>query len=85
MNKESYQPDYGPTEYDLDFTFELDFSMSDYLMIGAYFVFIVPVFLVMGLVTAVYRGIRNIFRRADETTEEQLSSPGLLSFVSKIF
>jgi hypothetical protein len=43
MQQESYQPDYGPSEYDLDFDFDVDFNFSDYLMIGLYFIFVLPV------------------------------------------
>jgi len=85
MQQEPYQPNYGPTEYDLDFNFDLDFSFSDYLLIGVYFVSILPVLTLLGLVQSLFRKIKGAIVQTREPKEEQQSSPGLLSFVSKIF
>ena len=85
MQHESYQPDYGPTEYDIDFSFDLDFSFSEYLIIGVYFVFILPVLMLLSLVQSLFRWIKNAVAPVRESEEEQPNSPGLLSFVSKIF
>lgn len=85
MPMESYQPDYGPTEYDLDFNFELDFSVSDYLIIGVYFVFILPVLTLLRLVQYLIHKVKDIIAPAHQGQEERVRSHGLLSFVSKIF
>lgn len=85
MPMKSYQPDYGPAEYDLDFNFELDFSVSDYLIIGVYFVFILPVLTLLRLVQYLFHKARDISMPAHQEQEEQVRSHGLLSFVSKIF
>lgn len=85
MQQESYQPDYGPTEYDLDFNFDLDFSFSDYLIIGVYFVFILPILSLLSFAQSLFRKIKTTIVYKREPKEEQLRSPGLLSFFSKIF
>lgn len=85
MKQESYQPNYGSTEWDLDFNFELDFSFSDYMMIGVYLVLILPVLTLLSLVQSLFRKIKSIIAQTREPEEEQLRSPGLLSLISKIF
>ena len=85
MPQESYQPDYGPIEYDLDFNFDLDFSVSDYLTIGVYFVLVLPVLTVLSLVQYLFSQAKDTLVQAREGKGEQLRSHGLLSFVSKIF
>jgi len=85
MKQKSYQPDYGPTEYDLDFNFELELSFSDYLLAGVYFIFVLPVLTLLRFVQSLFRTVTSMKVPSAEKKEKQIGSPGLLSFVSKIF
>ena len=85
MQQEYHQPNYGPTEYDFDFTFELDFSFSDYLLLGVYFIFILPVLAMLSIAYTLFHKIKGIIIQTREPKEKQPSSSGLLSFVSKFF
>lgn len=55
MQHKTHQPDYGPTEYELDFNFDVDFSLSDYFLIGAYFVFVLPAITLLHAVQSLFR------------------------------
>ncbi len=55
MQRESCQPDYGPSEYDLDFNFDVDFGFTDYLIIGVYFVFVLPVLTLLSVTQSLFR------------------------------
>ena len=85
MKQKSYQPDYGPTEYDLDFNFELELSFSDYLLAGVYFIFVLPVLTLLRFVQSLFRTVTSMKVPSTGEKEKQIGSPGLLSFVSKIF
>lgn len=85
MKQDSYQPDYGPTEYDLDFNFDLELNFIDYLLVGVYFIIVLPVLTLLRFVQLLFRKIipRKVLSAGKR--EKQTGSPGLLSVVSKIF
>ena len=83
MQQESHRPNYGPTEYDFDFNVDLDFSFSDYLMIGTYYIFVLPILALFDLAHYPFNRKRDAIAQTREAKAEQLRTPHPLSFTSK--
>lgn len=81
------QPDYGPSEWDIDFSFDLEMSLLDYLFVGMYLIFFIPLELLFTGVTIIYRKVSGWFIPPEKHGAESNHppSPGLLSLISKIF
>lgn len=85
MNKSNHQPVYGPDEWDIDFSFDLDMSLSDYLLIGCYLIFVVPVSFLIKAVETVYSWFAGLFSKEQDKAEPARANYGLFSMISKIF
>ena len=85
MSKMNRQPDYGPDEWDIDFSFDLDLSFSDILLYGCYLIVVVPVSLLMSASKSVFSWFASLFSKEQEVSESKVANFGLASMISKIF
>ena len=85
MKTQVSQPDYGPNEWDFDFSFDLDLSFSDYLFLGLYLIFIVPIAFISGLAHSLFCKVKDSLQAESEQQKIEKPRHGLLSTISKIF
>ena len=85
MKKEVSQPDYGPNEWNFDFSFDLDLSFSDYLFVGFYLIIIAPIAFFLDVGHYAYCQLRDSIKTLGGRQEKQKSSHGILSVIAKIF
>lgn len=87
MTLKENQPDYGPSEWDINFSFDLELSLLDYLFLGIYLLFFIPLQLLFAGVTFIYRKVSGWFNPPEkhQAASNQSPSPGLLSLISKLF
>jgi len=83
MKKQVSQPDYGPNEWDFDFSFDLDLSITDYLFLGFYLIFIAPIAFISGLVHSLYCKLKDSLNGPVEQQKIQKPTHGRLSMISK--
>lgn len=75
---------FDPGDYDPAFKFELEMSLSDYLLLALYLIFIAPFELLAWVIKRIYRAITGTL----DTLRDRLESKpqhGLLAIVSKLF
>ena len=85
MKKIIRQPDYGPSEYDFDFSFEFKLTFFDYILLGFYLLFAVPVTLLVKLVQFFHLKIVNTKQPHSKTAKLKASNHGEYSLISKFF
>lgn len=85
MKSTNSQPVYGPEEWDIDFSFDLDLKLSDYLLIAGYLLFVVPVALLVTLVATAYSRLTGLLRGERDEAAQQKANLGLVSMISKLF
>lgn len=85
MKMQVSQPDYGPEEWDFDFDFDLDLSVSDYLFLGFYLIFIIPIAFISGLAQSLFCKVKGSLHPESEQQNIKKPEHGLLSMISKIF
>ena len=76
------QPDYGPSDWDIDFDFDLDLSLSDYLFLGLYLIFAVPILFILEGMHFLFRKTSDLFHVSEKTPGK---GSGVCSLISKIF
>ena len=74
MKTQVSQPDYGPKEWDFDFSFDLDLSFSDYLFLGLYLIFIVPIAFISGLAQSLFCKVKDSLQAESECSVRQWPS-----------
>ncbi len=84
MQKNSFQEIFDPGDYDPDFSFSLDLSLIDYLLLSLYLVFVAPLEVLLWVVKFVYRTVAEAIEYMRNPAEAKPHG-GLLSVVSKIF
>ncbi len=84
MQNSTTQEVFDPGEYDLDFSFDLEFNLIDYLLMAGYIVLIVPLEALAWLIGLVSRSVTDAARSIREQLKAKPSS-GILSIFSKIF
>lgn len=67
MKTKVNQPDYGPSEWDIDFDFDIDLSLSDYLFLGLYLIFAVPILFVLEGIQFLFRKTSDLFHFSEKT------------------
>ncbi len=85
MKKQITHPDYGPSEYNFDFTFEFKLTFFDYILMGVYVIFVVPVLLLIHLVEISYLKIKDSGQSHRRRPESKKMDHGELSLISKLF
>lgn len=85
MEEKISQPDYGPNEWDIDFSIDLDLNFSDYLLIGCYLIFVAPVLLLFQVAESIYSWTIRLFSTKRFKLETKQTNYGLVSMISKIF
>lgn len=85
MSKVNSQPVYGPDEWDIDFSFDLEPTVLEYLIFGCYLLFAIPVKLLINGVQGIYSLITGLFSRKRDKEDIPGADYGLLSMISKIF
>lgn len=83
MKKRISQPNYGPAEYEFDFSFDFELSFSDYILLGLYVLFAVPVMLLVQLIQSVYKKITNVGQRHGKAQKLKTADQGEFSLLSK--
>jgi hypothetical protein len=79
------QPDYGPSHWDIDFSFDLDLSFSDYLLIGGYILFLAPILLLIDCVNYGYYGLKNLFTAENQPGRPDGARVGMMASIAKLF
>ena len=88
MKKQVSQPDYGPLEWDIDFSFDLDLNLFDYFLVALYLVFIAPILFLFQLAQQLFRSIKSLYDNRNKPRQEKAADAhgyGLLSIIAKIF
>lgn len=85
MQKTNQQPIYSPEEWDIDFSFDLELNFFEYLILGCYLIFVVPVTLLLKAVEFIYEWFTGLFNNKQDQGEIQRADYSLLSMISKIF
>ena len=79
------QPLFGPDEWDIDFTFDLNLSFLDYLLISLYLVFLTPLLLLLDLIWFLIRKVKGGFKNKQEPQQKPAPAHGYFSIISKLF
>ena len=85
MKKQILQPNYGPSEYDFDFSFEFKLTFFDYILLGFYVLFAVPVMLLVKLVQFFYIKTINIGQPRSKPAKLKAPDHREFSLISKLF
>ena len=88
MKKQVSQPDFGPSEWDIDFSFDLDLNLFDYFLVALYLVFIAPILFLFQLAQKLFRSIKSLYENRKNPQQEKAADAhgyGLLSMIAKIF
>ncbi len=85
MKNHTSQPDYGPSQWDIDLSFDLDLSFSEYLLVAAYLLFFAPVLLLIDCVNYCYCGLKNLFNAGQESEKPDGARVGMMASISKLF
>ena len=88
MKKQVSQPDYGPAEWDINFSFDLDLNLFDYFLVALYVVFIAPILFLFQLAQKLFRSIKSLYDNRKNPQQEKAADAhgyGLLSMIAKIF
>ena len=83
MEKQITQPNYGPAEYDFDFTFDFKLTLSDYILVAVYVIFAVPVIALVHLIKFFYLKIKNTGHSRRQLPELKTIDHGRFSLISK--
>lgn len=75
---------FDPGDYDPEFKFELEFSLTDYLLAALYLIFIAPFELLGWGMQRIYQAVTGAADSIRNLAEAKPQS-GLLSVISKIF
>lgn len=67
MKTKVNQPDYGPSDWDINSDFDLDLSLSDYLSLGLYLIFVVPILFVLESIQFLFRKTFDLFHVSEKT------------------
>ncbi len=74
---------FDPGDYDPAFKFELELSITDYLLVALYLIFIVPFELLGWVMKRIYQAVASAVDSIRNLSERP--QRGLLSVISKIF
>jgi len=85
MKRTNCQPVYGPEEWDIDFSFDLDLKFPDYLLIAGYLLFVVPAALLVTLAAAAFSWLTGLLHGERDEAAQQKANLGLVSMISKLF
>ncbi|MBT8359816.1 MAG: hypothetical protein KJO32_02590, partial [Deltaproteobacteria bacterium] len=85
MKKQIRQPNYGPLEYEFDFSFEFKLTFFDYILLGFYVVFAFPLMLLVKLVQLIYLKATTIGQPHRKPAKLKSADHGEYSLISKLF
>jgi len=85
MKEQQSQPVYGPDEWDFDFSFDLEFSLTDYLLVGLYLILVGPFVLLFRLIHYLYSLMGDAVRAVRSPSKRAQPTHGMLTMISKLF
>ena len=83
MKKQVSHPNYGPAEYDFDFSFDFELSFSEYILLGLYVLFALPVVLLVQLIHFIYKKSVDTWQRILNARKLKSAGHGKYSLLSK--
>lgn len=82
MQKSTTHKIFDPSDYDPHFSFSLELSLSDYLLLSLYLLLIAPIELLMRLGRTVYSHVIDVNRYESRRAEAKVRN-GFINMVSK--